>query len=152
MRKKKFAWLAVSVTLVAVIAIGAYYVFGGKDDQQEKEEQYWWQKDPEIVRVSERFKSIDFEYSDRTMEGVLLFPVITIGSSTTEVKAILGKPDYNSPSSKRGDFRLWAYPLYPDMQAIDFTISDKGIVIDKGVIVTSHNCSGGGPNRGTKND
>ncbi len=31
MRKKKFAWSAVAVTLVAVIAIGAYYIFGGKD-------------------------------------------------------------------------------------------------------------------------
>jgi len=155
MKKGKFVWLAVSVTLVVLIAIGAYYVFGGKDNRQEAE-QYWWQKDPEIVRVSEKFKSIDHvailnyeEGADRRMEGSLLFPVITIGSSTTEVRALLGKPHIQAHIRLK---RLsWNYLLYHDLQVIDLAISDKGIVIDKGGL-SSHDCGGGGSEGGDKDD
>ena len=139
MKKAKFAWLAVAVTLVAIIAIGSYYVFGGKDHQEDKdhqeEEQYWWQQDPEIVRVSEKFKGIDFKDSDRRIEGELLFPVITLGSSTSEVKALFGKPLTKQPDSSEPGYMNWAYFFsYDYTHWIDFTISDEGTVIDKGGI------------------
>jgi hypothetical protein len=128
MKNTTLCWwrMSIVVALVIVVIPVTYYVFG--------REHYAWEQDNNIMRMSATFKSIEPGSKDnqdsnfsRMFLGTGLFPIIKIGMSDSEVRALLGEPTFID--QKGNDNELWRYILWYSVEIrVEIT---KGKVVRK---------------------